>query len=133
MMQTFSFSPRIKLKRSYHTNYGSSFYQFHQLELFICTSILVFKHILYTTIPYISNAKIDYNFICPSFQYTQLQHFCPQILQQCAGYSTSTYSGGPLSFMAFRVHMREVLAVIRHTSHPRYLDSAQNRNFRKNM
>ena len=44
-----------------------------------------------------------------------------------------TDSGGPLSFMAFRVHMREVLAVIRHTSHPRYLDSAQNRNFRKNM
>ena len=39
--------------------------------------------------PYISNAKIDYNFISPSFQYTQLQHFCPQIPQQRAGYSTS--------------------------------------------
>ena len=38
---------------------------------------------------YISNAKIDYNFISPSFQYTQLQHFCPQIPQQRAGYSTS--------------------------------------------
>jgi len=47
--------------------------------------------------------------------------------------AVNTDSGGPLSFMAFRVHMREVLAVIRHTSHPRYLDSAQNRNFRKNM
>ena len=91
MMQTFSFSSRIKLKRSYHTNYGSSFYQFHQLELFICISILVFKHILYTTMPYISNAKIDYNFISPSFQYTQLQYFCPQIPQQRAGYSTSQY------------------------------------------
>ena len=89
-MQTFSFSPRIKLKRSYHTNYDSSFYQFHQLEFFICTSILVFKHILYTTMPYISNAKIDYNFISPSFQYTQLQYFCPQIPQQRAGYSTSS-------------------------------------------
>jgi len=41
--------------------------------------------------PYISNAKIDYNFISPSFQYTQLQHFCPQIPQQRAGYSTSYY------------------------------------------
>ena len=39
--------------------------------------------------PYISNAKIDYNFISPSFQYTQLQHFCLQIPQQRAGYSTS--------------------------------------------
>ena len=85
----FPFSPRIKLKRSYHTNYHSSFYQLHQHEFFICTSILVFKHILYTTMPYISNAKIDYNFISPSFQYTQLQHFCPQIPQQRAGYSTS--------------------------------------------
>ena len=91
MMQTFSFSSRIKLKRSYHTNYGSSFYKFHQLELFICTSILVFKHILYTTMPYISNAKIDYNFVSPSFQYTQLQHFCPQISQQRARYSTSIF------------------------------------------
>ena len=41
--------------------------------------------------PYISNAKINYNFISPSFQYTQLQYFCPQILQQRAGYSTSLY------------------------------------------
>ena len=39
--------------------------------------------------PYISNAKINYNLISPSFQYTQLQHFCPQIPQQRAGYSTS--------------------------------------------
>ena len=39
--------------------------------------------------PYISNTKIDYKFISPFFQYTQLQYFCPQILQQCAGYSTS--------------------------------------------
>ena len=41
--------------------------------------------------PYISNAKIDYNFVSPSFQYTQLQYFCPQIPQQRAGYSTSLY------------------------------------------
>ena len=63
MMQTFSFPPRIKLKRSYHTYYGSSFYQLHQLEFLICTSILVFKHIIYATMPYISNVKIGCNFI----------------------------------------------------------------------
>ena len=42
--------------------------------------------------PYISNTKIDYNFISPSFQYTQLQYFCPQIPQQRAGYSTSNHN-----------------------------------------
>ena len=46
--------------------------------------------------PYISNTKIDYNFISPSFQYTQLQYFCPQIPQQRAGYSTSiSYKKAP--------------------------------------
>ena len=89
MMQTFSFPPRIKLKHPYHNYYGSSFYQFQQLELLICTSTLVFKHFLYTTMPYISNAKIGCNFITPYFQHTQLQHFFPKIPQQRAGYSTS--------------------------------------------
>jgi len=89
MMQTFPFSPRIKLKHLY----GSSFYQFQQLKLFLCTLTLVFKYFLYTTMSYISNAKTGCNFITPSFQHTQLQHFCPEIPQQRARYSTSyTYA-----------------------------------------
>ena len=83
------YCPRIKLKCPYHNYYSSSFYQFWQLELLICTSTLVFKHFLYTIMPYISNAKIGCNFITPYFQHTQLQHFCPEIPQQRAGYSTS--------------------------------------------
>ena len=38
---------------------------------------------------YICNVKIGCNFITLSFQHTQLQHFCPEIPQQRAGYSTS--------------------------------------------
>ena len=86
------YCPRIKLKCPYHNYYSSSFYQFWQLELLICTSTLVFKHFLYTIMPYISNAKIGCNFITPYFQHTQLQHFCPEIPQQRAGYSTSLSS-----------------------------------------
>jgi len=99
MMQTFPFPPRIKLKHSYHNYYGSSFYRFMQLELLICTSTSIFKHFLYTNMPYICNAKIGCNFRTLSFQHTQLQHFCfqhtqlqhfcPEIPQQCAEYSTS--------------------------------------------
>ena len=89
MMQIFPFPPRIKLKRSYYNYYGSSFYQFQQLELFICTSTSIFKHFLYATMSYISNTKISCNFITPSFQHTQLQYFCSEIPQQRAGYSTS--------------------------------------------
>ena len=73
IMQTFPLPPRIKLKQPYHTYYGSSFCQFRQLELLICTSTLVFKHILHTTMPYISNVKIGCYIISPHFQYTQLQ------------------------------------------------------------
>ena len=51
--------------------------------------------------PYISNAKIDYNFISPSFQYTQLQHFCLQIPQQRAGYSTSNKKQDALRYYVF--------------------------------
>ena len=83
------YRPKIKLKCPYHNYYSSSFYR--QLELLISTSTLVFKHFLYTIMPYISNAKIGCNFITPSFQHTQLQHFCSEIPQQHAGYSTSKY------------------------------------------
>ena len=63
--------PRIKLKCPYHNYYSSSFYQFWQLELLICTSTLVFKHFLYTIMPYISNVKIGCNFVTPYFQHTR--------------------------------------------------------------
>ena len=67
------------------------FYRFMQLELFICTSTSIFKHFLYTNMPYICNAKIGCNFIILSFQHTQLQYFSPEIPQQRAGYSTSLF------------------------------------------
>ena len=89
MMRIFPFPPRIKFTYPYHNYYGSSFYRFMQLELLICTSTSIFKHFLYTNMPYICNAKIGCNFITLSFQHTQLQHFCPEIPQQRAGYSTS--------------------------------------------
>jgi len=41
--------------------------------------------------PYIFNVKIGSNFVTPSFQQTQFQHFYTEIPQQCAGYSTSLY------------------------------------------
>ena len=97
-MQTFPFPPRIKLKWPYRTYYDSSFYQFYQLELLIRTSISVFKHILYTTMSYISNAKIGCNFITPLFHYTQLQHFYPEVPLQRTGHSTSIlYKQRPLT------------------------------------
>ena len=97
-MQTFPFPPRIKLKWPYCTYYDSSFYQFYQLELLIRTSISVFKHILYTTMSYISNAKIGCNFITPLFHYTQLQHFYPEVPLQRTGHSTSIlYKQRPLT------------------------------------
>ena len=81
MMRIFPFPPRIKFTYPYHNYYGSSFYRFIQLELLICTSTSIFKHFLYTNMPYICNAKIGCNFITLSFQHTQLQHFCPEILR----------------------------------------------------
>ena len=63
MMQIFPFPPGIKFTHPYHNYYGSSFYRFMQLELLICTSTSVFKHFLYTNMPYICNAKIGCNFI----------------------------------------------------------------------
>ena len=75
MMRIFPFPPGIKFTHPYHNYYGSSFYRFMQLELLICTSTSIFKHFLYTNMPYICNAKIGYNFITLSFQHTQLQHF----------------------------------------------------------
>jgi len=107
MMRIFPFPPGIKFTYPYHNYYGSSFYRFMQLELLICTSTSIFKHFLYTNMPYICNAKIGCNFITLffqhtqlqhfCFQHTQLQHFCPEIPQQCAGYSTSIlYKCNPL-------------------------------------
>ena len=81
-----SYISNIKIGCNFIT---SSFYQFQQLELFICTSTSIFKHFLYATMSYISNTKISCNFITPSFQHTQLQYFCSEIPQQRAGYSTS--------------------------------------------
>ena len=89
MMRIFPFPPGIKFTHPYHNYYGSSFYRFMQLELLICTSTSIFKHFLYTNMPYICNAKIGCNFITLSFQHTQLQHFCLEIPQQLAEYSTS--------------------------------------------
>jgi len=95
MMRIFPFPPGIKFTYPYHNYYGSSFYRFMQLELLICTSTSIFKHFLYTNMSYICNAKIGCNFITLSFQHTQLQHFCPEIPQQRAGYSTSMRYGLP--------------------------------------
>ena len=98
MMRIFPFPPEIKFTHPYHNYYDSSFYQFMQLELLICISTSIFKYFLYTNMPYICNAKIGCNFITLSFQHTQLQHFCPEIPQQRAGYSTSIlYRCNPLS------------------------------------
>ena len=85
MMRIFPFPPEIKFTHPYHNYYGSSFYQFMQLELLIRTSTSVFKHFLYINMPYICNVKIGCNFITLSFQHTPLQHFCHEIQQQHAG------------------------------------------------
>ena len=90
MMQTFPFPPKIELKHSYHNHYGSSFYQFQQLELLICASTSIFNHFLYTTMPFISYVKIGCNFITPYFQHTQLQILALKSRKR-AGYSTSCY------------------------------------------
>ena len=61
MMRIFPFHSEIKFTHSYHNYYGSSFYKFMQLELLICISTFIFKHFLYTNMPYICNANIYFS------------------------------------------------------------------------